>query len=282
MSAVVKPDEVLPSGPPPADPVAHIAVLVSLNFPDMDDTVAELVRRFTRVALATLDELAATFWVLDTSHPLEDPEAVRRCDGLLLLGGGDIDAACYDSSLREVPNSYGIDGRADRDAFAAIGAAEDAHLPVLGICRGAQLINVHRGGTIIPDIADFALHHGGPGEPVFLDERISVLPGTRLSAILGAGSLVGRSGHHQAVATLGEGLVADAVALDGIIEAVEDPARWIVGVQWHPEDDDGPADDRRTLFRAFVEASVSRRRRRQDTRARPSAHDALLTRGMAT
>lgn len=259
MTARVTLEQVLPSGPPPRAPVAHIAVVVSLNFPDMDETIAALMRRFTRVALATLDVLGASFNLWDTSSALEDPEAVRHYDGVLLLGGGDIDAACYNIAGSAAPNSYGVDPRADEDAFAVVRAAEEAELPVLGICRGAQLLNVHRGGTIIPDITDFALHRGGPGQPIFLDEKISILAGTRLATILGTDHVVARSGHHQAVAEVGDGLVVAARALDGVIEAVEDRDRWMVGVQWHPEDDEGPAEDRNTLFGAFVGACAARR-----------------------
>ncbi|MFV2176248.1 gamma-glutamyl-gamma-aminobutyrate hydrolase family protein [Actinomadura sp. LOL_016] len=261
MTPVVRIEEVTPTRPPPEDPVAHVAVLVSLNFPDMDEQVARLVRRFTRVTLGTLVRLGASYELLDTSTPLPDPAVTARFDGLLLLGGGDIDGGCYGSSLTDVPNSYGVDARADRDALRGIAAAEEAGRPILGICRGAQLLNVHRGGTIIPDIEDFALHRGGEGRPMFLDEKIRLVPGTRLSGIMGAGGLVVRSGHHQAVDALGSGLVLAAAARDGIVEGFEDPDRWLIGVQWHPEDDDGPEADRLRLFGGFVEACAARRDR---------------------
>jgi putative glutamine amidotransferase len=253
-------DEVTPSLPLPPDPAAHVAVLVSLNFPDMDEAVAALVRRFTRVALETLIQLGAAYDLLDTSTSLPDPAAAAHYDGLLLLGGGDIDGACYGSDLRNVPHSYGVDLRADRDALGAIEAVEAAGRPILGICRGAQLINVHRGGTIIPDIENFAMHRGGDGEPMFLDEKIGILPDTRLQRILGTTRVIGRSGHHQAVDVLGSGLFISAVAEDGIVEGFEDPRRWLVGVQWHPEDDDGPDSDRLKLFGSFVSACAERRR----------------------
>ncbi|MET7339044.1 gamma-glutamyl-gamma-aminobutyrate hydrolase family protein [Nonomuraea sp. NPDC005650] len=265
MTIVVRLEEVTPLRPVAHDPVAHIAVVVSLNFPDLDEQMAGLVRRFTRVALETLVELGASYELVDTSMPLADPTLPARCDGLLLLGGGDIDGSCYGSALSEAPRSYGVDLRADRDALTAIAAAEEAARPILGICRGSQLLNVHRGGTIIPDIEDFALHRGGDVGPLFVDERIHIQSGTRLQALLGAESIVGRSGHHQAVDALGAGLVVAARADDGIIEGLEDPDRWLIGVQWHPEDDDGPMQDRRRLFGGFVEAcALSRRARTAD------------------
>lgn len=237
-----------------------MAVLVSLNFPDMDEDVAALVRRFTRTTLDTLVGLGASYELLDTSAALPDPTLAARCDGLLLLGGGDIDGDCYDSAVTPAPSSYGVDARADRDAFAAIAAVEAANRPILGVCRGAQLLNVHRGGTLIPDIEDFTLHHGAPGQPLFLDEKIAVLPETRLRRILGVETVVARSGHHQAVDVLGDGLELAAVADDGIVEGFEDPDRWLVAVQWHPEDDDGPEQDRLSLFGRFVDACATPRR----------------------
>lgn len=255
-------EECVPDRPPPEHPVAHVAVLVSLNFPEMTEHTAELVTRFTRVALETLLDLGASYELFDTSEPLPDPAAVTACDGLLLLGGGDIDGRVYGlGDGGRVPNQYGVDLRADRDGLAAIEAALADELPVFGICRGAQLVNVAYGGTIIPDIDDFALHRGGPGDPMFLDEEILVEPASRIAGLLGTQRIVARSGHHQAVDALGEGLVVTARAHDGIIEGFEDPTRWLVGVQWHPEDDDGPAEDRRRLFAGFLTACAQARAR---------------------
>ncbi|WP_349269478.1 Carbamoyl-phosphate synthase small chain [Mycolicibacterium parafortuitum] len=254
MTIRVRRDDVIPNLPAPPSPRAHVCVLASLNFPGIDEHDAGLVTRFTRVALATLTELGATYELWDTTTALQDPSAAADFDGLLLLGGGDVDGSCYNLGA-PIPNAYGVDMRADHDAFAAIAAAEAAGRPVFGICRGSQLLNVARGGTLIPDIADFTLHHGGPGEPVFVDEPIDVIPGTRLASILGTDRVTGRNGHHQAVDRLGEGLVVAARALDGITEGIEDPEKFYLGVQWHPEDEDGPVDDRMRLFDAFVAAA---------------------------
>ncbi|MEV0974678.1 gamma-glutamyl-gamma-aminobutyrate hydrolase family protein [Microtetraspora glauca] len=253
---VVLRSEVDPGLPRPARPGAHIAVLVSLNFPDLTDPVADLVRRFTRTALRTLVEAGATYELFDTSEPSSSPERAAEADGVLLLGGGDIDGAMYGCPGVTAPNSYGVDARADRDSVAAVHAAVAAGRPVLGICRGSQLINVAFGGTILPDIEDYRLHRGGPGEPMFLDERVSVIEGTRLMELTGGRDLVVRSGHHQAVDRLGDGLRVAARALDGLVEAVEHTRHWVVGVQWHPEDPDGPPADRDRLFRGFVGAAA--------------------------
>jgi putative glutamine amidotransferase len=231
----------------------RVAVLVSLNFPGLTPPVADLVRRFTRCALETLVGLGATYELFDTSTPLANPADVTAYDRVLVLGGGDVSATCYGGSDEGIPNSYGVDRRADDDTIAVIRAAVVAERPVLAICRGSQLVNVAWGGTVIPDIADYALHRGGPDDPMFLDEKVTVLPDTRLRRIFGTDRLTVRSGHHQAVDRVADGLVVAAVADDGIVEGIEHPDRWLVGVQWHPEDDDGSAADREVLFRAFLD-----------------------------
>ncbi|QZT63830.1 gamma-glutamyl-gamma-aminobutyrate hydrolase family protein [Mycolicibacterium austroafricanum] len=271
MTAVdrVRRQDVIPERPAPETPRAHVCVLASLNYPDISAEDIALIRRFTRVALNTLIYLGASYELWDTSTTLEKPSAAADFDGLLLLGGGDIDPTCYGGGARH-PKSYGVDARADRDAFAVIAAAEAADRPIFGICRGSQLLNVARGGTIIGDIVDYALHHGAPGEPEFVDEPIDITPGTRLASILGADRVIGRSGHHQAVDTLGRGLVVAARALDGITEGVEDPDKFYLGVQWHPEDEDGPEADRMRLFGAFVTAAERSRESTAAERSRES------------
>lgn len=164
-----------------------------------------------------------------------------------MLGGGDIAPSCYGGPVPPGPNSYGIDEEADRISTGLIRRYEAAARPVLGICRGAQLINVAHGGTIIGDIADYRLHRGGPGEPMFVDETIQVRPGTRLASLVGEGTLTVRSGHHQAVDRPGGGLIVAARALDGVIKAVEHSRRWTLGVQFHPEDIDGTGASGREL-----------------------------------
>jgi putative glutamine amidotransferase len=126
--------EVEPALRPSSGP--RIGVLGSLNFPGMTDDVADLIRSFTRTALQTLASLGASWELLDTTTPLPDPEVTAAFDGLLVLGGGDIDAtAAGHNGLAE--NSYGVDRRADEDSLAATRAAVDANRPVLG-CAGGR------------------------------------------------------------------------------------------------------------------------------------------------
>ncbi|MER6983742.1 gamma-glutamyl-gamma-aminobutyrate hydrolase family protein [Streptomyces carpinensis] len=244
----VEPDGAAPAGGP------RIAVLVSLNFPELTEPVADLVRRFTRTALTTLHDLGARYELVDTSaDELGDPAATAAFDGLLLLGGGDVDGELYGAG-GPVPNSYGVDRRADDHSIAAIRAVTAARRPVFGVCRGSQLVNIAFGGTLVPDLEDYRLHRGGPGQPLFLDEKVTVAQGSRLAGLTGADRLTVRSGHHQAVAAVGDGLVPVAHAEDGVIEAVEHPRQWVVGVQWHPEDPDGSDEHRLRIFHGFVAA----------------------------
>jgi putative glutamine amidotransferase len=244
-------EEVLPAGAPSGDG-PRIAVLVSLTFPDMTPSVADLVRRFTRTALHELHEQGARVHLFDTSAaPRPDPSHVATFDGVLFLGGGDADPALY-GVHGPVRNLYGVDRCSDEHAIRVIRAVLATDVPLLGICRGSQLLNVACGGTLIPDLEDWALHRGGSGQPLFLDEHVTVASDSRLHAAIGVDELSVRSGHHQAVDVVGAGLRAVAWGDDGVIEAVEHQARWAIGVQWHPEDDDGAPEARKALFAEFL------------------------------
>lgn len=250
--------EVMPGRTPtPGGP--RIAVLVPLNFPQLTEPVAELVRRFTRTALETLIDVGADPLLVDlTAPPLPPMAEVLACDGVLLLGGGDMDSTIY-GHAGPVPHEYGVDRAVDDYSMRAVRESLDADLPLLGICRGNQVLNVALGGSLIPDIEDFTLHRGDGGDAVFLDEQIRVAPDSRLAQVVESLQLTVRTGHHQAVRDVAPGLRAVAWAADGIVEAVEHPSRWAIGVQWHPEDSHGSYEDRHRVFRAFVEEVASRR-----------------------
>lgn len=261
-SRKVTAEDVAPAGIEnlPAD-APTVAVVVSLNFPDMTDEINELVIRFTRTALQALTDAGARSVLVDSSaFPLPAASLVTGADGVLFLGGGDVDPGLY-GVTGPVKNMYGVDRAADDYCIALIqrSVAEDA--TVLAICRGSQLLNFALGGTLIPDLEPWALHRGGPGKPMFLDEPVTLSAGTKLHGILGKDRLTVRSGHHQAVGEVAPTLRVAAVADDGIVEATEHrEASWVVGVQWHPEDTDGSATDRARLFGAFVDQVKSARR----------------------
>jgi putative glutamine amidotransferase len=189
---------------------------------------------------------------------LDEREAIEllaRFDGLLLLGGGDLDPETYGQARAE--EVYGVIARRDGFELPLVHAALDAAVPTLAICRGHQVLNVALGGTLDQHITsrEDIVGHGLPGvEGGATTHSVRVPEGSRLAAALGATSATVSSHHHQAVEKLGEGLEAVAWAEDGVIEGIEltDGDRWVIGVQWHPEDtaDRDPVQQR--LFDAFV------------------------------
>ena len=168
-------------------------------------------------------------------------EVVAAVDGVILPGGGDVDPSRY-GEPRHPTFDPPEEGRDPFELELAV-RADAVDLPLLAICRGIQVLNVARGGSLVQDIPSQAASAGSHmvREPSnALAHQIRVVPGTRLARLLGepgeAGSCQVNSRHHQSVKSLGSGLVITATAPDGIVEAVEDPERrFCVGVQWHPE-----------------------------------------------
>jgi putative glutamine amidotransferase len=171
-------------------------------------------------------------------------------DGLLITGGKDIDPAAYGQQPHPATDEPG--GQRDAWEFALLDAALRRELPVLGICRGAQVLNVALGGTLHQHLPDVLGHSGHrAGNAVFSQLPVRTVAGTRLAALVGE-SVDAQCYHHQAVAELGEGLVVSAWDADGVIEALELPGDgFVLAVQWHPEES---LDDLR-LFSAIVEAA---------------------------
>ncbi|MFE9423936.1 gamma-glutamyl-gamma-aminobutyrate hydrolase family protein [Kitasatospora sp. NPDC006697] len=174
-----------------------------------------------------------------------------RLDALVLGGGPDVDPARYGA---EPHPRTGAPHRL-RDAWEAalLTAALERELPLLAVCRGMQLLNAVRGGTLeqhLPDRVGEGGHQEAPA--VYRRREVTVLPGSRLGKVLGERAAV-LCYHHQAVDRIGTGLRVTARAEDGTVEALELPgAAFALGVQWHPEAD--PGDGR--LFRALVEAAA--------------------------
>jgi len=180
----------------------------------------------------------------------------QRLDGLVLAGGGDLDARRYGGHPNQY--SYMVDPQRDGFELALADYAIGAGLPLLAICRGLQILNVTRGGSLIAHLperyGERVAHRLPPREPVA--HSVSVAPGTKLAKILGEGSFEVMSWHHQAIERLGEGLVAVAHADDGVIEAVElDAPGWLVAVQWHPELNAATSRAQARLFEGFVQAA---------------------------
>lgn len=174
-------------------------------------------------------------------------ETLAALDGLILAGGADIDPGSYGATPH--PETLGL--RPDRDAseMALAAAALEGDVPLLGVCRGMQVLNVVRGGDLaqhLDDHVDGSEHRRGPG--TFSRHEVELAAGSLLYRILGRRASV-HSYHHQAPASLGRGLNKVAWAEDGTIEGIEDAGRgFAVGILWHPEE----GEDRK-LFEALVE-----------------------------
>jgi putative glutamine amidotransferase len=198
--------------------------------------------------------------------PLLGPSYAARAldgvDGLLLTGGEDIDPAWYGAA----PSPHLHRPSRDRDLFelALFATARQRELPILGICRGIQLINVALGGTLFQDLPSerpgTVAHDPGSARDA-RSHAVELREGSRAASALGTTALTVNSFHHQAVDRLGDGLLASGWSEDGLIEAVESPADspWLLAVQWHPEEmhaDLGAPE--RGLFRAHIEAAEVR------------------------
>ena len=193
--------------------------------------------------------------VLLPPQPVDSGVAERvldGLDGLLITGGKDVDPAAYGQQRHPATDQPAP----MRDAweFTLLDAAIQRGLPVLGICRGAQVLNVALGGTLHQHLPDVIGHSGHrAGNAVFSTLPVRTVPGTRLAGLVGE-SVDAQCYHHQAIASLGEGLVVSARDADGVIEALELPGTgFVLAVQWHPEES---LDDLR-LFLAIVEAARS-------------------------
>jgi putative glutamine amidotransferase len=200
-------------------------------------------------------------------------EIVEAFDGLLLVGGGDVDAARY-GAAPDTEHSYGVEP--DRDAFemGLLLEADRRHMPTLCICRGMQVMNVAFGGTLhqhLPDI-DGMLPHGVPLDGTQTVHDVTPLAGSRLSATTKAGPLACASHHHQGIDRVGDRLVATGHSADGLVEAIElvvedqqdEWETWMLGVQWHPEETAAHDPAQQALFDAL--ALIARLR---GSRARP-------------
>ncbi|MDP9696620.1 UNVERIFIED_ORG: putative glutamine amidotransferase [Arthrobacter globiformis] len=223
-----------------------------------------------------------------TSDGDKAPDAPEALDGVVLPGGGDVDPRLYGEAPG--PALYDVNAEQDRLDIAVARRALDAGMPVLGICRGHQLLNVLYGGTLVQDMTPGTVPHrqipAAANRP-WVWHEVTITPGSKVASMYGAvddaeaggtasagagtaagGAAAGdtaggdvramevkiASGHHQAVDRVAPGLLVTAVADDGTVEALEDPERWVASVQWHPEAPELTEEQRLAPFRVFVEA----------------------------
>ena len=163
-------------------------------------------------------------------------EALDLVDGLVLSGGADIDPASYGASAH--PETQPTRPERDRFELALAHRALERGLPVLGICRGMELLNVALGGTLEQHLERIDLHRHTPG--TFCDHEVRLEPGSLAARAVGSETTAVRSHHHQGLGQLGEGLVATGWSVpDELVEAVELPEQeFVLGVLWHPEEDE--------------------------------------------
>ena len=186
------------------------------------------------------------------------PALLGSIDGLILSGGGDVDPAHYGSSGH--PAVYAVDPQRDATELTLARMVAGAALPTLCVCRGAQVLNVALGGTLVehlPDeVGEAVVHRDSP--PNYIDHAIAVQVDSQLGAILGQAKIEAASWHHQAIRTVAPGLTVVATAPDGTIEAVERPEHpWLIAVQWHPEITASKDSVQQQLFDAFVAAACT-------------------------
>jgi putative glutamine amidotransferase len=174
-------------------------------------------------------------------------------DGLLLPGGGDLDPALYGEEPEEQVGS--VDQELDRTEVALFRQARAAGLPVLGICRGQQVINVALGGSLFQHIEEHEVRQHGRAH---LAHRVDVDPTSELAQAVGGSTIEVNSLHHQAVKSLAPGLRATAQSADGTVEGIESEDGLVVAVQCHPEELAGELAWARSLFERFVSRARAR------------------------
>jgi putative glutamine amidotransferase len=211
-----------------------------------------------------LRKVGAVPWVIpliaDDTDTLN--EIFSRLDGVFITGGVDVDPSRYGES--KLPLCGATDPDRDAVEIALLNHALQRRLPILAVCRGIQILNVAKGGTLYQDVSSqvpAALKHDyfpTPDRPSrkFLAHEITVRANSRLGHILGDTVVPVNSMHHQAIKDLAPGLVPSAYAPDGIIEGVEaDGDQYLVAVQWHPEELTESQPGMRRLFTTFTEAA---------------------------
>jgi putative glutamine amidotransferase len=195
--------------------------------------------------------------VLPPATPADAEAILDRLSGLCLSGGPDLDPATYHGGAH--PMLGPREPELDWFELALCRGAWKRRMPILAICRGAQVLNVARGGNLIqhvPDVTDGTVEHRQDVAGETASHAVDIAPDSLLAKVAGATRIETNSFHHQAVMALGKGLRTVGWAPDGIVEAIEAPGRgFVVGVQWHAEGMSG-APEQCNLFSAFVEAAT--------------------------
>lgn len=208
--------------------------------------------------------------VVISPQPIDDDESddlISRFDGLILMGGGDVNPALYGQEVG--PHIYGVLESQDHFEASLLRAALRHAKPVLAICRGMQLANVVLGGTLVQDLSELPnaaelVDHKPTGFPVGAEytlHEVRLENDSILAHAVGGTSIQGASFHHQGIGTLAPGFKPAGWAPDGLLEAIEHEDHWLVGVQWHPEDTSADDPQQQRIYEAFVDRARSSSRR---------------------
>lgn len=207
------------------------------------------------LANAIFDDVAALVRAEELDVVVVRGADLAGIDGVVLPGGGDLDPARYGGDASA--SVYDVNSAQDDLDLEIAAAAIAAGIPILGVCRGLQVLNVAFGGTLVEDLPASSVRHtpgdDGCGRLEWTWHSAAVAPGSRLRAHVDADDIAVASGHHQAIRALGTGLVATAVADDGVVEAVEHESLPIIAVQWHPEAAGTPLALAAAPFAAFAD-----------------------------
>jgi putative glutamine amidotransferase len=173
------------------------------------------------------------------SHEINNANEIENLDGLLLSGGGDVHPRYYGKE-NQLGKTNGVNEQRDEFEFTVIERALDVDIPILGVCRGMQLMNVYLGGSLTVDLASEGFKdHTSPADNRGMTHGISVMPHSMLYALTGTTEREVNTFHHQAVEKLGKGLMCSAISPDNVMEAGEwvmkDSMPFLMLVQWHPE-----------------------------------------------
>jgi putative glutamine amidotransferase len=184
-------------------------------------------------------------------------QLLNRIDGLILTGGVDVNPLFYDEEPH--PKLGTVDPLRDNFEVALAQEALDSGIPIIGICRGMQLLNVVAGGKLHQDIPSLnisnAINHRQQAPAWSFSHKVVIEEGTRLEKIIGQKETFVNSFHHQAVKTIAPGFIVSARSSDGIIEAIEkDDSCFIIGVQWHPEGLSNEDSRMFAIFESFCQA----------------------------
>lgn len=225
---------------------------ITIAMPTLDNSPFRIYMK-SKYVICLLRAGARVKWI-----DLEDREKMRsqlaKCQGLLLPGGGDLQPHLYGQSPTEKCGKPDL--KRDAGEWAILDAFLPTDKPILGICRGAQLMNVYCGGTLHQDIVDISISkHSDYNNRAGFTHKVNLTPGTKLQAILGVDACNVNSMHHQAADRIAESLVVSAVSKDGIVEGLEKRDHpFFLGVQWHPEHMSAKSQQQQKIFEAFVAA----------------------------